>query len=334
MTAAGWAGESRPTIQWKGETMGSFYFVKAVDCTLAPTQLEQVKKGIADRLTELNRQMSHYIEDSELSRFNRAAANQPFKVSAEFAQVMRLSLEINRQSDGFFDPALGALINLWGFGPKGGRHEPPPDTEIQQAMQRVGAQHVKVTPDDELVKDIAGLQLDLGAITKGFGVDAMAGILLANNVSNFYAAISGEVYVHGYGPSGGPWRIGIDVPEFDALPGEAISMVVPLSNLAISTSGNYRKYFRDHTNKVYAHILNPRTGRPLTHSLASVSIVATNCALADALATATYALGPERGLTFIENQPEVSAYFIVRNADGTFRQFASRRFPKSAPPAK
>lgn len=327
LTASALAADDLRQPRWTGETMGCIYSVRLVDSPLNAAQLAQLKREVDDRLVEVNRQMSHYLTNSELAGFNRSASGQAFKVSPEFAQIMRFCQKLNQESDGVFDPTLGPLINLWGFGPKGAIHEPPPDAEVARVRQIVGCRHLRVTERDELVKDIPGLQLNLGAVTKGYGVDEVVRIVRAHGVTNLFVNISGEVYVGGHSPKGQPWRIGIDTPEFGALPGDEVSAVIALSNSAISTSGNYRQFFKDKSGKVFAHILDARTGRPVTHNLASVSIVAADCMTADALATATFALGPERGLQFIETHPNAAAFFIVRNPDGTFRQFASKRFP-------
>ena len=319
---------NRSVLQLTGQTMGSLYTVKLVECSLSPEQLNQLRDELDARVTEINRQMSHYLPASDLSKFGRGPANHPFKILPEFAEVVRFALNLNKKSGGLFDPTIGPLIDLWGFGPKGKRDNPPTDAELAAVKRIIGAGHLQLTANHELIKDIPELQLDLGSITKGYAAREMARILLRHSVTNFYVAISGEVYVHGLGPAGPDWRIGIDEPYFDAAAGEHISVVAHLTNCAVSTSGNYRKYFRDANNRVYSHIIDPLTGRPTTNNLASVTVVTPDTELADGVATTAYLLGPERGLEFIENMKNASAFFIVRNADGSFKRFASKRFPK------
>lgn len=312
---------------WTGETMGSLYIVRLADVHLSEVKLEVVQKEVDQQLEEVNRQMSNYKKDSELSRFNESPANVPFKISREFARMVRLSQQINRASDGVFDPTLGPLINLWGFGPTGQRTSAPAPALIEKTLKNTGIRHLGISDKDELIKNIPGLHLDLGGISKGFGVDEMARVLSKHGLTNFFVAISGEVYARGRGPTGVGWRIGIDEPIFGILPAEEVKVVVALKDCAISTSGNYRKFYRDEKGKVYCHIIDPRTGQTVMHDLGCVSVVAPTCTQADALATATYVLGPEKGLQFIDRQTNASAFFIVREPSGGFRRFASKRFP-------
>lgn len=209
-----------PLITWQGQTMGSTYTVKIVDARLSEQQVEALKSEVDQRLKEVNRQMSHYQPDSELSRFNHAPANTPFKVSPEFASVVRQSLELNRLSHGAFDPTIGPIISLWGFGAQTDVHTVPPDARLREALNQTGCQHLSVTPRDELGKDIPGLQLDLSAIAKGFGVDEMAGVLRARGLMNLYVSISGEVFTCGRNPKGGKWQVGISAPVLNWRPGD------------------------------------------------------------------------------------------------------------------
>ena len=160
-----------PIIRWQGRTMGSPYTVQIVGTNLTPAQVDLLKTGVEQRLQEVNRQMSHYQPDSELSQFNRAPAHTAFKVSPEFARVVRFSLEIYRRSQGAFDPTLAPVINLWGFGEKTDQHAVPPEVELKTAMKWTGGSHLSVTAKDELVKDIPELTINLSAVAKGFGVD-------------------------------------------------------------------------------------------------------------------------------------------------------------------
>ncbi len=153
--------------------MGSTYTVKIVGVNLAEPQVEALKVEVDQRLKEVNRQMSHYQADSELSRFNRASANTPFKVSPEFARVVRFSLGLNRRSHGAFDPTLAPVINLWGFGEKPEPQAVPSAAALTVARQRTGCRHLSITAQDDLVKDLPDLTLNLSAVAKGFGVDEM-----------------------------------------------------------------------------------------------------------------------------------------------------------------
>jgi FAD:protein FMN transferase len=315
-----------PLVTWQGQTMGSIYTVKIVDARLSEQQVEALKGEVDQRLKEVNRQMSHYQPDSELSRFNHAPANTPFKVSPEFARVVRLSLELNRRSKGAFDPTIGPIISLWGFGAQTDVHVVPPDAQLREAMKLTGCQHLSVTPRDELVKDIPGLQLNLSAIAKGFGVDEMAGVLCAHGLTNLYVSISGEMFTRGRNPKGGKWQVGISAPVLNWRPGDPTVAVLSVSGQAVSTSGDYQKFFIDAEGRRRAHIFDPKTGNPVQHSLGSVTVVADNCTIADGLSTTLYVLGPEAGPRFIETWTNAAALFVVRESEGKFRSIPSARF--------
>lgn len=320
------AGADLPLLTWQGETMGSAYLVKIAGTNLPAAEVERLKAAVEQRLRAVNRQMSHYDPESELSCFNRAPANKPFKVSAEFARLVRLALDLHRRSGGAFDPTLGPVINLWGFGEATDQRRVPPEAELRAALQQTGAAHLRVTPDDELVKDLPGLQLNLSAIAKGFGSDAIAAVLRGRGLTNFYVAISGETVTSGLNAQGQPWRIGISAPLLEWRPGDPLAGVVLLSGRALSTSGDYQKFFLDAQGRRWSHILDPRTGRPVQHNLGSVSVVAESCALADALATTLFVLGETEGLKFIDAFPGAAALLVVRQSDGGFKLVPSARF--------
>jgi FAD:protein FMN transferase len=306
--------------------MGSTYTVKIVDSRPTEQQIEALKAEVDQQLKEVNRQMSHYQQDSELSRFNRAPAGTPFKVSPEFAHVMRQALELNRRSDGAFDPTIGPVISLWGFGAQTDVHVVPPDERLCEAMKQTGCQHLSMTHKHELVKDIPDLQLNLSAIAKGFGVDEMARVLRSRGFTNFYVSISGEVFTCGRNPKAVKWQVGISAPVLNWAPGDPTVAVLSVSGQAVSTSGDYQKFFIDANGRRWSHIFDPKTGHPVQHSLGSVTVVADNCTIADGLATTLYVLGPEAGPRFIESWTNAAALFIVRESGGKFRSILSSRF--------
>ena len=319
-----------PLIQWQGRTMGSPYTVQVVGASLTEAQTEALKTEIDERLKEVNRQMSHYQLDSELSRFNRAPADTPFKVSPEFVRVTRFSLELYHRSQGAFDPTLAPVINLWGFGEKTGQRAVPPETVLRTAMKTTGAQHLSVTADDELIKDIPELTINLSATAKGFGVDEMVRLLQEHGLTNIYAAIAGEVRVLGHNPRGTKWQVGITAPLAHWRENDPMATVVSLSNQAISTSGDYQKFFTDAQGRRLCHIIDPRTGWPVQHNLGGVSVVAPDSMTADGLSTTLFVLGSEAGLRFIESWTNAAALFIVREGEGKFRSIPSSRFSSLA----
>ena len=315
-----------PVLEWQGKTKGSTYSVKIAGANPDETRFAELRREVEDRLREINRQMSHYQPDSELSRFNRAPAKVPFKISAEFARVVRFSLELHRRSHGAFDPTLGPLINLWGFGEQGGPRAAPADNDLRAVLKRTGCRHLTITADDELVKDIPELALNLSAVAKGFGVDEIARVLRSHGFTNTYVSIAGEVLALGQNASGTNWQIGIAAPLPHWTENDPMAVVLSVSNRAISTSGDYQKFLIDEQGHRLCHILDPKTGRPVQHNLGSVSVVAPDSMTADGLATALFVLGPKGGLRLIESWPDTAALFIVRQTEGQFQQIPSRRF--------
>jgi len=321
----GQAGEL-PLISWQGQTMGSVYTVKIVGTDLSPPQIDRLKNEVDQRLIEINRQMSHYQPDSELSEFNRAPANLPRKIPREFAQVMRFTLDLAKRSDGAFDPTLAPVINLWGFGEKTDRRAVPSEEALKAALSKTGFGHLTLTPADELVKDLPDLTINLSGVAKGFGVDQMAKVLLHHALTNFYVSIAGEVLVRGHNPRGIPWQLGISAPISHWREDDPMAAVVSLSNQAISTSGDYQKFFLDPQGRRLSHIFDPRTGRPVQHNVGGVSVVASDSMTADALGTTLFVLGVDHGLQFIEAWTNAAALFIVRQPDGSFHTIPSSRF--------
>ena len=241
--------------------------------------------------------------------------------------MVRHALALSRDSGGAFDPTVGPLVNLWGFGPSGQRSEPPPDAEVEACRAKCGAGHLQVTIPNELQKDIPGLQLDLGGIAKGHGSDEAAKVLLERGYTNIFVAVCGEIVAFGSNSEGKPWQVGVERPIQDLPRGADYSAIVPLSGRALSTSGDTYNYFKDIEGTTYSHILDPATGRPIRHRLASVTVIGPNGRSADGIATTLYVMGAERGLEWIEARPEYAALFIVRTGEDEFKLVASSRFP-------
>ena len=292
-------------LSWTGETMGGVYSIKIARARIVEEDFRRLKSEVDARLKEVNRQMSHYQPDSELSRFNRHTTSSPFKISNEFAKVIRYSIELNQRSHGAFDPTLGPLIDLWGFGRKGVTFEVPPQERVEKALAVCGCQKLRITGRNELMKTIPELELNLSAVAKGFGVDEAARVVRARGIDNVFVEIGGEVAAFGINASGQPWQVGVETPIPDLSPGESIEAVVPLSGKAIATSGDYRKYFQDANGVKYSHILNPKTGRPVHHNMVSVSVVAENCLAARWLGYHSVRHGPRRRTSLDRNRDQL-----------------------------
>ncbi|MCP5528577.1 MAG: FAD:protein FMN transferase [Verrucomicrobiales bacterium] len=326
-----------PLVRWEGRTMGSPYVIQIVGGGLTDRRIEQLQVGVEQRLREINALMSNYEAGSELSRFNHAAANTPFKVGPDFARVIRFSLELSRQSNGAFDPTLGALINLWGFGEAPTTQAPPAAEALAAARALTGWNHLQLHDENELTKDLPGLMLNLGAVAKGFAVDELVRLLGANGLTNVYVSIAGEVFAAGHNAHGTSWRVGISAPTDYWRENDPMASVASISGQALSTSGDYQKFFRDADGHRYSHLLDPRTGRPVENPLAGVTVVGPDSMNADALGTTLFVLGLEEGMKLIEKQEAAAALFIIREGEGRFRTLGSSawdRLTGKATPAR
>ena len=304
-------------IHWTGRTMGTTYDIKIAHSPLSEVDARRLILLIDQYLRQINDEMSTYIADSEISRFNRSSTTSSIPVSASFAQVTAASLTWANRSGGAFNPTLDPLINLWGFGHDRWRAgNPPTEEEIAAALARVDYSGIEVPDEFHLRKSDPELQLNLNAIAKGYAVDGVAGLIAAAGATNYYVEIGGDLVVSGVNPFDEPWRIGIELPDPDALPGERLHGVAHLSQGALAGSGDYRNFVLTDEGEFYAHILDPRTGRPTRHSLASVSVYASSCMAADAVATALIVKGAEAGLTWVETLPGIEAIFFIRHPAG------------------
>ncbi len=295
----------------QGTTMGTGYSIQVVDL---PPGLERqhLQTAIDRELERVNDLMSTYRESSELSRFNRSRSKNWFAVSPALALLVEEAQQTSEASGGAFDATVGPLVNLWGFGPGGGHDSLPSDVQIAEAQARVGHEKLRVRTDPAaLRKSEPALHLDLSAIAKGYGVDRIAELLDEAGVHNYLVEIGGELRGRGYNGRGQPWRIAVERPA----PGvREVYSVVELRGGAMATSGDYRNFF-EADGKLYSHTIDPRTGRPVNHRLASVTVLAPTAARADALATAFLVLGPETGLALAESL-RTAALFILRTPDG------------------
>lgn len=302
-----------------GSTMGTQYHVRVVGKP-SERSVEKLQQRIDSRLAEVNRRMSTYDPESEISRFNQSASTEWFSVSAETAGVVAYALELAKQTDGAYDPTVGPLVNLWGFGPTKKPWHVPTEQQIAEASEQVGYGQieVRITPP-ALRKQHAEVYLDLSSVAKGHGVDVIAHLLEELGYTAYMVEIGGEVRTLGAKPNGkpdalketAPWRIGILSPDSASKP---ITKILELKDASIATSGDYRNFF-EHDGIRYSHTIDPRTGRPVTHRLASVTVASPICRDADAMATALLVLGSESGYDWAVEH-NVAAYFLSR-ADGT-----------------
>ncbi|MCF7816872.1 MAG: FAD:protein FMN transferase [Kiritimatiellales bacterium] len=306
-----------------GWTMGTSYSV-TVKGFVSRHALTDLAKQIEAELVEVNRQMSTWIPESEISRFNSTESTEAFPTSEGFASVVKESLELSQTTSGAFDPTLQPLLKVWGFGSEGEEHKVPTDAVIAQAKSMIGWRHLTSDGTSSIRKDMPALALDLGAIAKGYGVDAIGQLLERNGYDNWFVEIGGEVVVRGTNPKGNPWRIGIQYPTTNPMD-DRLQGVVNLSAGAVATSGDYRNYI-EQDGVIYSHILDPRSGRAVLSDAASVTVTAPDCTLADGVATALFVMGPDEGLAWVEQRPEIEAMFLVRGENGKILEKFSSGF--------
>ncbi len=296
-----------------GNTMGTTYSVKIVMGTpqILPEIDETLSAKIDSLLFAVNRQMSTYMQDSEISRFNQFQDTTWFPISEDFAKVLLASYQICEASNGAFDFTVGPLVNLWGFGPENRDEMIPTEREIQERKVKVGYQKIKIRLNPPAVKkSMPGMYCDLSATAKGFGVDKLAEYFDSLKVANYLVEIGGEVRAKGVNERGETWVIGIQTPGQS----RGIQKIVRLKDTAMATSGDYFNYY-EVDGKRYSHTIDPLTGMPITHKLASVSVIQKSCMIADGLATAIDVLGPIKGYEFARNR-KLPIFMIVRGANG------------------
>lgn len=295
-----------------GSTMGTTWSVTLADSVSASAQSELQEK-LQARLDQINRLMSTYDPGSELSRFNDRQSRDWFPMSAETVQVIALSLEISELSGGLFDVSVGPLVDLWGFGPKPQGEELPTERQVQEALSLVGYQHIEVRLNPPAVKkQVPQLRIDLSAIAKGYAVDALAAILKKEQFADFLVEVGGELRISGQRGDGSPWRIAVEKPLDDS---RQVEVVFPLTDVALATSGNYRNFYIVEGQR-YAHTIDPLSGQPVSHKLASATVLDRDCARADALATALMAMGEVRAREFCQKLG-IAAYLLIHHNEGT-----------------
>jgi len=319
-----------PVRELHGQTMGTSWSVRWVAADgLSDAELAQ---GIQVELDRVDGQMSTYKPESELSRFNRAPTDSWQVLSPEFFTVLQHALLLARESEGAYDPTVGPLVNLWGFGPDQRPRHPPTADALLAAKQRVGWWKLKLDPEKHRAWQPGGVYVDLSSVAKGFGVDQVSRYLNRAGVKNYLVEVGGELKARGSKPGGERWRVGIERP--DAAVGavddiDELVRTIELDDRAIATSGDYRHVFEDH-GRFYSHHIDPRTGYPVPHEVASVSVLAKDCMQADPIGTTLSVLGAERGMRFAREH-DLAVLMIVRTSNG-FEQRMSPAFVEALTP--
>lgn len=308
------------THDFHGHTMGTTFSVMLV----APTEdvsLHSLRSDIVGTLERIENIASTFRATSELSAFNSNPSTDWIGVSAEFCQLVSRALAVSRLTDGAFDISVGPLVNLWGFGPDATVNEPPTDEQIGAALKLVGYAGLQTECVQPAVrKNSSSMYVDLSGWAKGYAVDQVAALLDARQLENYLVEVGGELRLRGHNAEQRKFAVALEKPQSG--PNTEYS-IIRLSNVSVATSGDYRNY-AEHGGQRYSHMIDPRTGRPIDHPLASVTVVSDTTAFADAMATALLVLGPTDGLALAE-ELAIAAYFSVRTDQG-IESFSSSAF--------
>lgn len=312
----------REPVVLRGTTMGTTW-----SGTLAipengsldePRQVE-LRAGIQRQLDTIVDQMSTWKPDSDLSRYNRAQAGTWIALKPEFLAVLGQALDLARDSDGAYDPTVGPLVNLWGFGPDSARTEPPSRMQIQSTRRRVDWQRITVDKTHSRVLQPGGIDLDLSSIAKGYAVDQVSDYLVTQGYTNTLVEIGGDFRARGHRGKGNGWRVALERPgsgaeeralQTNILDAADVTTILVLSDRGLATSGDYRHRFQAN-GREFSHHIDPRSGYPVEPAIASVSVVAPTCAQADPLGTTLIVMGPNAGLRWATERG-IAALFVIR----------------------
>lgn len=286
----------------QGEVFGTTYSITyQYDADLH----EDIKKTLAD----VDESLSPFNKNSIITAINN---NEDVKVNDHFKKVFEVAMKVSEDTDGAFDITVAPLVNAWGFGFKSGNK--PGKEQVDSLLAIIGYKTISLK-DDKVIKEKPETMLDCSAIAKGYGVDAVADFLTSKGIENFMVEIGGEVVTKGKNPKSDDWKIGIVKPTDDSLSiNSEIQEVLKVSEMAMATSGNYRKFYVE-DGKKYAHTIDPKTGYPVQHNILSATVLGPTCTICDAYATSFMVVGLEKAQEILNRHPELMAYLIY-NKDG------------------
>lgn len=301
-------------VSTHGETMGTWYNVKLVGEKRSLPSESQLNRWSEDVLRAINESMSTYIDSSEISTLNRSESGDWHTVSAPLFEVLQISQQVSQLTGGAFDITIAPLVDLWGFGPQERGQQMPDDAVVAATLARIGFGNLELDATNSALRKPPGVTLDLSAVAKGYAADELARVLMSKGYENILVEIGGELRLQGVNQRGTPWRIGIESPSYDLLAsaGDPAKTVV-LSDHGMATSGDYRNFYELDGVRL-SHTISPLTGKPVAHSLASVTVIADTCAEADALATAFNVMGDAEAMALAQSR-NIAAFFIVREGD-------------------
>lgn len=295
-----------------GGIFGTTYHINVV-LPEGKERLQTLAQGIQNELEQVDAAMSTWKDDSELSRLNQKPDQSEWTtLSPPLFEVIERAQEIAELTGGAFDVTIGPVVNLWGFGPDARPVEVPSASELDDVLAVTGYRYLELDAAARAVRSKQPQYIDLSGIAKGYGVDAVARFLDSEGVGAYLIEIGGEVRVNGRKPDGGAWRLAIEEPSEQA---RRVNKIVAMDRQAMATSGDYRNYYESEGQR-YSHTIDPSTGKPVTNTLASVTVIADDSMTADALATAFTVMGYEQAMS-LATRENIPAYFIVRG-DGGF----------------
>jgi thiamine biosynthesis lipoprotein len=278
-----------------------------------------LRKQIKQLLDELNGQMSTYQKDSELSKINANQSADWLLVSPSLYAVLKQANAISELSNGAFDITVGPIVNLWGFGPDPMSFAAPDKEAIELQLKKIGYKKIVFDDENQKIKKLnPEIYIDLSAIAKGYAVDQVGSLLEQHKIADYMVEIGGELKLKGHNTANKPWRIAVEKPIAG---NRVIQKVLPLSDISLATSGDYRNYF-ELDGVRFSHTIDPRTGMPITHKLASITILSDTTMKSDALATALMVLGAEQGISLAEKK-SIAALFIIKTDDGFIEKASS-----------
>ncbi len=296
-----------------GFTMGTTYSIKIKTADAVVNQ-EKIRADIEKILLEINRKMSTYIVDSELSVINFSNSLDSNLISDDLFKVISHANTISKTTNGAFDITVGPLVNLWGFGPNKSENKIPSNEEIELIKKNIGYKKIYLNKETTSIKKLhPDLYVDLSGIAKGFAVDKIALYLNSYNLENYLVEIGGELIAKGTNEDNEVWQIGIENPNNN------LAKIIGLKDIAMATSGDYRNYFEKNGVR-YSHTINPNTGKPIKHKLASVTVLDKTAMNADALATAFMVLGPAKTIE-LANELKIGVYLIIKNDENFYEEY-------------
>ena len=310
----------------RGLTMGTSWSVRLVESTMpGRAGSADLQQGLQQQLDLVVAQMSHWSDESDLGRFNRAEPGSWHSLPAAFCEVLGFAMHVSQASGGAYDPCAGALVNLWGFGPRERYDEPgflpPKDDTLALLLSQRQRRRLQLDLPARRARQPGGLQLDLSAVAKGYGVDRLARYLDSQGIDHYLVEVGGELRGAGSKPDGQPWWVMLEQVDGADAAKHPPELLLALHGLSVATSGDYRRFFQDGTVR-FSHTIDPRSGMPIANQLASVTVVHQQCMAADAWSTALTVLGPDAGMALAEEQG-LAARFLQRDGDGYHETLSS-----------